>query len=93
MWERQYVQSHLSRESGILQRAGFDFFTSLPDTRLNMRTELKDPQYWRFRAEEAMSIAENLLEKEELKDVLRRVTNDYERVAKYVEKRRAREQK
>ena len=40
-----------------------------------------------------MSIAENLLEKEELKDVLRRVTNDYERVAKYVEKRRAREQK
>jgi hypothetical protein len=34
-----------------------------------MRTELKDPQYWRFRAEEAMSIAENLLEKEELKDV------------------------
>jgi hypothetical protein len=59
----------------------------------NMRTELKDPQYWRFRAEEAMSIAENLLEKEELKAVLRQVSDDYERVAKYVERRRAREQK
>jgi hypothetical protein len=40
-----------------------------------------------------MSIAENLLEKEELKDVLRRVSDDYERAAKYVERRRARERK
>jgi len=72
------------------ERAGFDFLLAVL---FNMRTELKDPQYWRFRADEAMSIAENLLEKEELKDVLRRVSDDYERVAKYVERRRAREQK
>ena len=55
-----------------------------------MRAELKDPLYWRFRAEEAMSLDENLLEDEELKDVVQRVADDYERVAKYVEKRGAR---
>jgi len=55
-----------------------------------MRIERKDPQYWRFRAEEAMSLAENFLEDEELKNVVRRVADDYERVAKYVERRRER---
>jgi hypothetical protein len=55
--------------------------------------DLKDAQHWRYRAEEAMSIAENLIEDPELKEILQRVADDYERAAKYVERRRRRERK
>ena len=57
-----------------------------------MAANLKDPQYWRFRAEEVLSIAENL-QVPETKLIMRRIADDYERIAKLVEQQREREKK
>jgi len=55
-----------------------------------MATDLKDPQYWRFRAEEVLSMAEEL-EHKETKAIMRRIADDYERIAKIIEQQRQRE--
>jgi hypothetical protein len=57
-----------------------------------MATDLKDPQYWRFRAEEVLSMAEEL-EHKETKAIMRRIADDYERIAKIIEQQRQREKK
>jgi len=55
-----------------------------------MAADLKDPQYWRFRAEEVLNIAESL-EHEETKIIMRRIADDYERIATLIEQQRERE--
>ncbi len=57
-----------------------------------MTADLKDPQYWRSRKEEVLSRAESL-EREETKRIMLRIADDYERIAKMVERQRARDQK
>jgi len=57
-----------------------------------MAADLKDPDYWRFRAEEVLSIAEDL-EHAETKAIMQRIAEDYERIAKMVERQRKRDQK
>ena len=49
-------------------------------------------QYWRFRAEEVLSISESL-EHEETKNIMRRIADDYLRIAKMVGQQRQREKK
>jgi len=58
-----------------------------------MAADLKNPQYWRVRAEEVMSVAENLVEDREIREIMHRIADDYARIAKIVEKKRDREQK
>jgi len=53
-----------------------------------MVTDLNDPQYWRLRAEEAQSVADNLVDDREIKDLMRRIAADYERIAKFTEMRK-----
>ena len=55
-----------------------------------MAADLKDPQYWRFRAEEVLSIAESL-EHAETKAIMQRIAEDYERIAKMVDRQRERD--
>ena len=57
-----------------------------------MAADVKDPQYWRSRQEEVLSRAESI-EREETKRILLRIADDYERIAKMVERQRDREQK
>jgi hypothetical protein len=57
-----------------------------------MAADLKDPEYWRFRAEEVLSIAEDL-QHAETKAIMQRIAEDYERIAKMVERQRERDQK
>ena len=45
-----------------------------------MAADLKDPDCWRFRAEEVLNIAEDL-EHEDAKAIMRRIADDYERIA------------
>jgi len=58
-----------------------------------MPADLKSSHYWRTRAEEAMSVAENLVENREIKEIMRRIADDFERIAKMVEQWEEREQK
>jgi hypothetical protein len=51
-----------------------------------MPADPSDPEYWRFRAEEVRSVTENLIENSEVKEILRRIADDYERIAKFTEK-------
>jgi hypothetical protein len=55
-----------------------------------MPADLSDPEYWRFRAQEVLSVAENLLGYGEIKEIMRRIADDYERIAKLTEKNRRR---
>jgi hypothetical protein len=56
-----------------------------------MPADLSDPEYWRFRAQEVLSVAENLLGYDgEIKEIMRRIADDYERIAKLTEKNRRR---
>jgi hypothetical protein len=55
-----------------------------------MAADLKDPDYWRFRAEGVLSIAEEL-EHEDTKAIMRRIADDYERIAQMVEAQRDRD--
>jgi len=52
-----------------------------------MPTDLSDPRYWRVRAEEVMSVARNLVVDQERKEILRRIADDYELIAKITESR------
>jgi len=58
-----------------------------------MPADLKNSHYWRTRAEEVMSVAENLVENREIKEIMRRIADDFERIAKMVEQWEEREQK
>jgi len=57
-----------------------------------MAADIKDPQYWRFRAEEVLSLAEDL-EHPETKAIMQRIADDYERIATLVEQQRELEKK
>ena len=48
--------------------------------------KLDDPEYWRFRAEEVRTIAEDMREGEP-KTIMLRIAEDYERIAVHAEKR------
>jgi hypothetical protein len=58
-----------------------------------MPADLKDPKYWLVRAEDARSIAQNLLDHVHARDMMRRIADDYERIAQMMERQRKREQK
>jgi hypothetical protein len=59
-----------------------------------MTADLRDdPKYWRFHAEEVLRVAE-CLEHEKSKIIMRRIADDYEYIAKLIERqRRARKNK
>ena len=59
-----------------------------------MTADLRDdPKYWRFDAEEILRLAE-CLEHEKSKLIMRRIAEDYEYIAKLIERqRREREKK
>jgi hypothetical protein len=40
-----------------------------------------DPDHWRFRAEEARTVADRMIH-EEARTIMRRIANDYDRLAK-----------
>lgn len=46
--------------------------------------KLDNPEYWRFRAEEVRSIADEM-RADEPKAIMLRIADDYERIAKMVE--------
>jgi hypothetical protein len=43
-----------------------------------------DPAHWRFRAEEARTVADQMTH-EEARTIMRRIANDYDRLAKLAE--------
>jgi multidrug resistance efflux pump len=43
-----------------------------------------DPDHWRFRAEEARTVADQMTH-EEARTIMRRIANDYDRLAKLAE--------
>jgi multidrug resistance efflux pump len=43
-----------------------------------------DPEHWRFRAEEARTVADQMTH-EEARAIMRRIANDYDRLAKLAE--------
>jgi hypothetical protein len=46
--------------------------------------KLQNPEYWRFRAEEARALADEM-KHAETKKIMARIAEDYERIAKIVE--------
>ena len=51
-----------------------------------------DPQHWRFRAEEARTVADQMTN-EEARTIMRRIANDYDRLAKVAEEQLADQEK
>ena len=51
--------------------------------------KVNDPEFWRFRAEEVLSIADDM-KVVEAKAIMARIAQDYERIAKLVEQLRER---
>jgi hypothetical protein len=47
-----------------------------------------DPNHWRFRAEEARTVADQMTH-EEARTIMRRIANDYDRLAKVAEEQLA----
>jgi hypothetical protein len=43
-----------------------------------------DPEHWRFRAEEARTVADQMTH-EDARTIMRRIANDYDRLAKFAE--------
>jgi hypothetical protein len=43
-----------------------------------------DPEHWRFRAEETRTVADDMAH-EEARTIMRRIANDYDRLAKLAE--------
>jgi hypothetical protein len=52
------------------------------------RNFILDPTHWRFRAEEARTIADQMTH-EEARTIMRRIANDYDRLAKVAEEQLA----
>jgi hypothetical protein len=48
------------------------------------KTFVWDPQHWRFRAEEALTVADQMTH-EGARTIMRRIAMDYDRLAKLVE--------
>jgi len=48
------------------------------------RTSVWDPEHWRFRAEEARTVGDQMTH-EEARTIMRRIANDYDRLAKVAE--------
>jgi len=44
------------------------------------RKLISDPEHWRFRAEEALTVADQMTH-EESRTIMRRIANDYDRLA------------
>jgi len=69
-----------------------DYFTSealnpprlLEEVKLMARKFAWDPAQWRFRAEEARTVADEMTH-EEARAIVRRIANDYDRLAKLAE--------
>ena len=51
-----------------------------------------DPGHWRFRAEEARTVADQMTH-EDARTIMRRIANDYDRLAKLAEERLADQEK
>jgi hypothetical protein len=51
-----------------------------------------DPQHWRFRAEEARTVADQMTH-EDARTIMRRIANDYDRLAKVAEEQLADQEK
>ena len=47
-----------------------------------------DPEHWRFRAEEARTVADQMTH-EGSRTIMRRIANDYDRLAKFAEEQLA----
>jgi hypothetical protein len=47
-------------------------------------SNLQNPEFWRFRAEEVLTLSENM-NHAETKKIMARIAEDYERIAKIVE--------
>jgi hypothetical protein len=56
--------------------------------KLMARNFILDPTHWRFRAEEARTIADQMTH-EEARTIMRRIANDYDRLAKVAEEQLA----
>ena len=54
-----------------------------------MQPSIEGPKHWRKRAKEARALAEQMHD-ELCKDMMLRVANDYERIAKHIEERNGR---
>jgi len=50
-----------------------------------MPAQLNNPEYWRFRAEEVRTIAEDM-KNDETKAIMAGIAKDYERIAKIMER-------
>ena len=51
-----------------------------------------DPAQWRFRAEEARTVADQMIH-EEARTIMRRIANDYDRLAKLADEQLADQEK
>ena len=51
-----------------------------------------DPEHWRFRAEEARTVADQMTH-EDARTIMRRIANDYDRLAKLAEEQLADQEK
>ena len=51
-----------------------------------------DPEHWRFRAEEARTVADQMTH-EAARTIMRRIANDYDRLAKLAEEQLADQEK
>jgi hypothetical protein len=47
-----------------------------------------DPEHWHFRAEEARTVADQMTH-EDARTIMRRIANDYDRLAKFAEEQLA----
>jgi len=51
-----------------------------------------DPEHWRFRAEESRTVADQMTH-EDARTIMRRIANDYDRLAKVAEEQLADQEK
>ena len=59
---------------------------------MSSRKSVWDPEHWRFRAEEARTVADQMTH-EESRTIMRRIANDYDRLAKLAEEQLADQEK
>jgi hypothetical protein len=55
---------------------------------MSSRKFVWDPEHWRFRAEEARTVADQMTH-EEARTIMRRIANDYDRFAKFADEQLA----
>ena len=64
----------------------------MPALPMPSRKFVWDPEHWRFRAEEARTVADQMTH-EEARTIMRRIANDYDRLAKVAEEQLAAQEK